>query len=81
MALATLCLTGVFISMKLLYNDSTIQPFEVSYFNGLGVLLLKVSVLKGLKEDPLEAKKEVRKLLLIRLVFGFISNFMNMTGV
>ena len=82
MALASMSLSLVNISTKLLLDSSTIKTYEVAYWQGLVVSVTLICILSYQEEkagrgaDFFKVPKEVRTPFILRGVFGFTSNIL-----
>lgn len=79
MTLTTICLSALFISLKILTTHSNIQPYEVSYWQGLFgcltfLIILSIKRSENKEKDNFDVPKDVRKFFILRGVFGFLGN-------
>lgn len=83
MTIATLCLSVVSVSAKLLTENSQIQAYEIAYWNGTSCLIATILILKYIesktpskdgKYDIFHIRKDARLAWICRGLFGFTSN-------
>lgn len=82
MTIATMSLSVVYISTKLLLDSSSIKTYEVTYWQGVVVSVTLICILSyqeakaGRAVDFFRVPKEVRTSFIMRGVFGFSSNIL-----
>ena len=73
----TICLSALFVSMKILNTNSNIQPYEITYWQGLSSFFTFTIILYYLqtdKTDNFSVPKGARLPLVMRGLFGFCGN-------
>jgi drug/metabolite transporter (DMT)-like permease len=66
---------GMFTNVKILYNTTTMTPFEIIYLRGVTDLVLCTTLCKFLGVDFLGIEQDHRKAIRIRMFFAAASAF------